>query len=118
MSSRSRTLLLLDQRLKSVSNATTRVTHRSQRWSSNTAGSDASNHDPAVPSDSIPSLSSTQSASEYMRAQAALEDELEASVKKPSKVVIDTQAWQGEETMAVLLERVLNDKYKPLRIKV
>lgn len=65
----------------------------------------------------------TTSSAAFIAAQAAEEEaaEVEAiltgDVKKP-KVVPDPDAWDGEETRERVLKRILQDQYKPLRVKV
>ncbi|GAA6018571.1 hypothetical protein JCM8202_000562 [Rhodotorula sphaerocarpa] len=62
------------------------------------------------------------SSAAFIAAQAAEEEaaEVEAiltgDVKKP-KVVPDPDAWDGEETRERVLKRILQDQYKPLRVK-
>jgi hypothetical protein len=59
------------------------------------------------------------SASAYLAAQAELEEQ-NAEPKKPF-VVPDKNAWDyntGEEPQVKMIKRILEDSYKPLRIKV
>lgn len=66
---------------------------------------------------------SKSSAAAYIAAQAAAEEAHEAEVvrsgqaKRP-RVVPDPDAWRGEESRERMLKRILEDQYKPLRVKV
>lgn len=66
---------------------------------------------------------SGSSAAAYIAAQAAAEEAQEAEVvrsgqaKRP-RVVPDPDAWRGEESRERMLRRILEDQYKPLRVKV
>jgi hypothetical protein len=66
---------------------------------------------------------SESSAAAYIAAQAAAEEAHEAEVvrsgqaKRP-RVVPDPDAWRGEESRERMLKRILEDQYKPLRVKV
>ncbi|TKA51588.1 hypothetical protein B0A53_05269 [Rhodotorula sp. CCFEE 5036] len=65
---------------------------------------------------------SESSAAAYIAAQAAAEEAHEAEVvrsgqaKRP-RVVPDPDAWRGEESRERMLKRILEDQYKPLRVK-
>lgn len=66
---------------------------------------------------------SKSSAAAFIAAQAAAEEAHEAEVfrsgqaKRP-RVVPDPDAWRGEESRERMLRRILEDQYKPLRVKV
>lgn len=81
--------------------------------------------------------SSGESSSSYLRRQAALEDALPQIPREPAPVKEDqsvfekatrkstpklvdstTVPWDGEETQRKLVERVLQDSYKPLRVRL
>jgi len=61
----------------------------------------------------------TVSAAAYLAAQAAEEEAAAALAdKKKERVVPDPDAWTGEESRERMLKRILEDQYKPLRVKV
>lgn len=79
-------------------------------------GSDAAD-EPATKTTSVGA-----SAAAYIAAQAAAEEAQEAEAVKSGqakrpKVVPDPDAWRGEESRERMLKRILEDQYKPLRVK-
>lgn len=70
------------------------------------------------------SPSTTPSASSYLAQQALLEEEdeelSELIRKKKKRVPVELRepVWEGEETREAMLKRILEDQYKPLRVKV
>lgn len=63
------------------------------------------------------------SASSYLAEQARLEEEgfeSEAEKRRKAKLLPELRepAWDGEETRERMLQRILQDQYKPLRVKV
>lgn len=90
-------------------------------------------------STALRSADSGESSSAYLRRQAALEDledalpktprepavaskdqsVFERATRKSSPKLLDqtTAPWEGEETQRKLVERVLQDSYKPLRVR-
>ncbi|BGP37137.1 hypothetical protein JCM10450v2_001043 [Rhodotorula kratochvilovae] len=58
------------------------------------------------------------SAAAYLAAQAAEEEAAAALAEKEKKrIVPDPDAWTGEESRERMLKRILEDQYKPLRVK-
>ena len=65
--------------------------------------------------------SSAPSASSYLAQQALLEEEeLAETVRKNKRLPPELRepVWEGEETREAMLQRILEDQYKPLRVKV
>jgi len=65
--------------------------------------------------------SSAPSASSYLAQQALLEEEeLAETVRKNKRLPPELRepVWEGEETREAMLKRILEDQYKPLRVKV
>ena len=61
------------------------------------------------------------SASSYLAQQALLEEEdLAETVRKNKRLPPELRepVWEGEETREAMLKRILEDQYKPLRVKV
>lgn len=62
------------------------------------------------------------SAAAFIAAQAEAEEQREnegdGRARKREPVVPDPEAWTGEETRERMLKRILEDQYKPLRVKV
>ncbi|BGO97256.1 hypothetical protein NBRC10513v2_001176 [Rhodotorula toruloides] len=63
----------------------------------------------------------SSSAAAFIAAQAEAEEQREneedGRARKREPVVPDPEAWTGEETRERMLKRILEDQYKPLRVK-
>ncbi|KAM0788047.1 hypothetical protein ACM66B_006245 [Microbotryomycetes sp. NB124-2] len=66
---------------------------------------------------------STSSSSSFLLAQAKLEEQIESDMLSKQKKDQDLvkasqeQAWDGDEPQARMIRRILEDSYKPLRVK-
>lgn len=61
------------------------------------------------------------SAAAFILRQAELEEAEEASHRRkgaPNIPALREPAWDGDEPQARMIERILSDTYKPLRVKV
>lgn len=101
--------------------ATARRTCRA--LSTSRAASRASTSAAAPPPDSRNDSSADKgrqtSAAAFIAAQAAEEEAAAALAGKPKeRIVPDPDAWTGDEPRERMLKRILEDQYKPLRIKV
>jgi uncharacterized protein involved in copper resistance len=70
-----------------------------------------------IPPNSASSDNTPISASSFLFNQALIEDAEETSKPRP-RHAIDPDAWTGDEPQRSAIIRIMQDSYKPLRIKV
>jgi hypothetical protein len=120
---------VLLRRGRSVSHSARHVVHQSRSNSSNSSSNKNVQPDERKPLTSASTAATTVatnsassditpiSASSFLFNQALIEDAEETSKPRPRQA-IDPDAWTGDEPQRSAIIRIMQDSYKPLRIKV